>query len=212
VVAIGLSVRSSLRVSDAEDALHQRRLPLALGAFPVAVDVGGDLEARVAEVAGEPGDLATGFERPLGEGVPERMEGALLAGRTDARDVGAGQGRVELPSQDRRGDEVARARVAGKDERLVFGSSELAPPGSEEGDDVGGEVDVPALVVLGRLRWPSVIVRRTRTIASARSTSAQVRARSSPWRMPVLSANWKRVVKSPAGTSAKRRGSSSFSK
>ncbi len=41
-------------------------------------------------------------------------------------------------------------RVARENERLVSWSAEVAPPGSEEGDEVGGEVDVAAFVVLGR--------------------------------------------------------------
>jgi hypothetical protein len=57
--AIGLSVRLPRRPtwSDTEDALHEGGFAFALGAFPVAVDVGRDLEAGVAEVAAEPGDL-----------------------------------------------------------------------------------------------------------------------------------------------------------
>src|SRR6266550_1304916 len=64
--------------SDREGALHLGSLELALGALPVAVDVGCHLQGGVAEVSGEPGDLPAAFQRALGERMPEAVEGPLL--------------------------------------------------------------------------------------------------------------------------------------
>src|SRR4051794_24673151 len=80
---------------DTEDTSHLVGLAATLGAFPVAVRVGGDLEGGVAEVAAEPGDRAAGFERALGERVAEAVEGAFLAGRAFAWDAGAAHRGVE---------------------------------------------------------------------------------------------------------------------
>src|SRR3954470_21686619 len=77
------------------------------------------------------------------------MKGAFLAGRADARDAGAPHRGVELVDDLRR-TEVAAPRPAWEDEDVVAWVAELAPPAAEQLDDVAGEVDVAALVVLRR--------------------------------------------------------------
>ena len=76
-----VTAEKSLRVrvgyepgSDREHTLHLGGLELPLGAFPVAVDVGGHFQRGVAEVSGEPGDLGPALERSLREGVSEAVK------------------------------------------------------------------------------------------------------------------------------------------
>ena len=82
------------------------------------------------------------------------MERPLLAGRADAIDLRPLHRRVELAAKHGRRVQVAARRLARKDERLVARLPELAPPGAERVDQVRGEVDVAALVVLRRRQMP----------------------------------------------------------
>jgi hypothetical protein len=76
------------------------------------------------------------------------MEGSLLAGRSLARDLSGDHRWVELAAQDR--CRLQKASGSREDERVVRRPAELAPPLAEQVDDVLGQVQVAALVVLRR--------------------------------------------------------------
>jgi hypothetical protein len=76
------------------------------------------------------------------------MERAALARRPDARDPCAHHRWVELAFQDRPIHQIAVAAVTGKHELGVPRATQLAPPGAEHVDRLGGQVDIAPLVAL----------------------------------------------------------------
>ena len=113
-----------------EGARQRFHLDLALLAGEVSVALVCHLDAAVAEMAGHPRERPMGFERDPGERMAQAVEGALLAGRSDARHFGRFHGVVE-DAHEGRGREITRPAEARENERLVIRLATLSPPAPE---------------------------------------------------------------------------------
>ena len=123
--------------SNGEGAFHLGGLELSLGAFPMAVDVGGHLQRGVPRVSGQPGDLGAALEGSLRERVPEAVEGPQLLGRPGALDSCSGHRRIELASKQVGGREKALRRGRVEDEVLLAPTPCCAAPLGKQLNDVG---------------------------------------------------------------------------
>lgn len=85
----------------------------------MAIDVGCDLERRVAQVMREPCDLSTALKRPLRKRVPEAVERPFLLRRPDPRDLRGSHRWVEVTSKHNGRRQVPLTVRAGKDELFV---------------------------------------------------------------------------------------------
>ena len=197
-------------LSDGERAFHLGGLKLALCAFPMAVDVGRHLQRAVAEMTGEPGDLSAALECAFRKRVAEAVEGPLLA-------VGPTRGIPARPSPGR----ARRAAPTARGTRL------LVPGKTRVSDRPAGRIR-PTTSRAGRRR------RRSGRRHAARGSSVcrvcrrcRCGERESPppedRRHPNgarefalshsrLEGDETEVLIRPASSSAKSRGSSSFSK
>src|SRR2546430_12138302 len=99
-------------------------------------------------MAGEPGDLSPALESAFCECVPEAVEGPLLLGRPHPSDLGGNHRRVEMTSQNNCRREEPLAVLAGKDQVTDRAVVVIAPT-CQELNDVGDQVDVSSLTVLG---------------------------------------------------------------
>lgn len=161
----------------------------------------------------KPGDLGAALQRAPGVCVPEENE-IHAARRSVPRDElrhGPWRGRgVAEGGLGQRG--IRRPHCRGRRRRSLLRLSAFTPPPSKEIDNVLGEVDVASLMALrGRQR-----------AARARAPHADDRvhkvnvapAAGEKFSLPyaLFNATRKSVLTIPSGSSAKRRGSSLFSK
>src|SRR5688572_21888095 len=102
-------------------------------------------------MAREPRDLSAPLERPLRERVPEAVERALLVRGPDPPDLGGGHRRVEVPPKQDRWREKA-GTVLRREDEVIDWTAPVVVPVSEQLDNVGNEVDVPAFTVLRRAK------------------------------------------------------------
>src|SRR6185503_13186306 len=103
-------------------------------------------DRRVSELPLHPHDLGAALERDPGERVPERVEIALAAALTNARDPGPLERGVEDLPRHIAGRQVA-ALLTLEDEAAVVGAG-LAVPGFEYGRGGRCQVDRARLVAL----------------------------------------------------------------